>query len=226
MEDINKDLELREFIIEDDFGNVIGDLSLISFVSSPAIKQDYKLFGAGRQVFAQTDVEKQVVTGPAMRPNIPILRQDPYTGKYFNGIFSNAQVRKCSEIYLKNSNHTRTNIEHGQFLTSNEIDGVYVVESWLVEDPANDKATALGFKEVQKGDWYVSYKIDNKAFWEFLKVNGGGFSIEGMFLDRLIENFANIEENETTDRIKNILFSSALSDKEKERRIKLILNLE
>ena len=214
----NKELELREFIIEED-GDIIGDLSLISFVSDPAIGQKFQLFSTGKYIFAQTNKEKMIVTGPAMRPNVKILRQD-IDGTYFNAIFTEEQVRKCSEIYLKNSNHTRTNLEHGDLASQNQIEGVYVVESWIVEDPAKDKSTAIGFKEVQKGDWYVSYKVDNKQFWNFIKEYGGGFSIEGMFMDRIISKFRKQSKEE---KIKEIVFDETKTDKEKEQEIKTIL---
>lgn len=31
-------------------------------------------------------------------------------------------------------------------------------ESWIVEDPANDKANALGFKDIVKKTWFVSWQ--------------------------------------------------------------------
>jgi hypothetical protein len=219
MEDKEKDLEVREFILQDDFGIDIGDLSLISFVSKPATDHMYQLFSQNKYQFAKTDSEMKIVTGLAMKPNKKILRQDK-SGEYFYCVFTDEQVRRASEIFLKNSNHTRTNIEHGELAGSNEIDGVYMSESWIVEDPEKDKATALGFKEVEKGDWYVSFKIENEQFWKFVKEYGGGFSIEGRFMDRLIEGFSEIE---LESRIKSIVFDEEMSDEEKEEKIKSLL---
>lgn len=60
-----------------------------------------------------------------------------------------------------------------------------LVESWIVEDPEMDKSRAIGFNP-SKGDWYVSYKINNKETWKMIKEGKlNGFSIAGQFLERL-----------------------------------------
>jgi Putative phage serine protease XkdF len=220
--DKNEKRELRELIIEDELGNVIGDLSLISFVQSPAMQQDYMLFSADNFQLSTVDEDKQIVTGVAMRVGYKVLRQDPNTGELFDGVFSEKQVKTCSEIFLTNNRHTQTNLEHGKLLTQNEIDGVKVVESWIVEDPANDKANALGFSDINKGDWYVSFKIQNKAFWEFLKEYGGGFSIEGRF-HQIVKT--QLSQLDLESEIKSIAFSTDLDDNQKEIKIKELLGL-
>ena len=59
-----------------------------------------------------------------------------------------------------------------------------LIESWIVEDPANDKANALGFNP-SKGDWYVSYKINNRETWDKIKAGElTGFSIAGQFIEK------------------------------------------
>lgn len=217
-------LDIREFIIEDDIGNIIGDLSLISFVADPAIGQNFQLFSkTSKYVFAQADEEKMQVTGPIMRPNVAMLRQDPVTGKYYNAFFTPKQVLKCAQIFLKNSNHTQSNLEHGELLTRNELDGLFLFESWIVEDPENDKANAKGFKELKKDDWYGTFQIENKEFWKYLKENGGGFSIEGMFAEKIYQHFRN---KQIESKVKEITFSKAFSDNEKEKQIKNLLGLK
>lgn len=214
-----QELETREFIIEDELGSIVGDLALISFVSDPAIEQPYQLFNKGYQ-FAKTEEEKQLVTGCAMRAGFKILRQDPRTGELFNAVFTAEQVRKCAEVFLSNSNHLQTNLEHGNLLGKNEIEGVAVVESWIVEDPENDKAKALGFSDISAGDWYVSFKIKNKAFWDFLKTYKGGFSIEGIFKERLAAAFS---KKSLEEQVEKIAFSPDLTDKQKEKAIAALL---
>lgn len=222
-----EELNTRELIIEDEFGNLIGDLSLISFVSTPAIDQDFMLFSQAQSPwqFAKLEEEKMIVTGCAMRPNFKMLRQDPKTGEIFNAVFSSAQVEKCSQIFLKNSAHLQTNLEHGQLLGKNEVEGVFVVESWIVSDPANDKAAALGFSDISAGDWYVSFKVANKEFWQFIKQFGGGFSIEGVFNQRLSEAFKSADTEEVIlAQIKVIAFDDTKPDSQKEEEIKALIN--
>lgn len=214
---------VREFFLEDELGNIIGDLSLISFVKQPAHHTDWKMFSLQNFIFSMQNVEKKLIYGPAMRVNFPILQQDKKTGEYFYAVFSEEQVKKCSEIYLKNSNHTKTNLEHGKLLKTNEIDGVEVVESWTVEDPNCDKALSLGFAELNKGDWYVSYKVENDKFWDMLKQFGGGFSIEGRFAERFLTFSREFSDEEIVNKITEIVCSQDISNIEKEKQIKIFL---
>ena len=94
------------------------------------------------------------------------------------------------------------------------MDGVTVVESWIVTDPQNDKSNALGFKDIPKNTWMVSYKVDNNELWE--KVKSGevqGFSIEGVFSKNIIE--MNKDEQDTSFKdIQDILNNDGISEDE------------
>ena len=109
-----------------------------------------------------------------------------------------------------------SNINHSNFT----IDGVTVIESWLIEDPENDKSRALGFKAFPKGTWFATYKIDNKELWQGIK-NGEvkGFSIEGFFIDELVSMHKDIETPTKEDKLYNqigeILENTDLSDDDK-----------
>ncbi len=124
------------------------------------------------------EVEKQQLTGPAMVPNKYILRIDETTGEYYNCCFSPETIVKASSLYLKNSHHTSANFDHQELYTNN----VYIIESWIVEDPENDKSNALGFSDITKGTWMVTYQVDDKELWDKIKQSDfTGFSIEGLF---------------------------------------------
>lgn len=161
-------------LIEWTLDDVMGELKRISLVSVPAIEEEFLLFNKNLH-FATIDEEKRIVTGPAMRPDINIPRKDD-AGELYYGFFSKDTVRKAAELFFKkNSNANMTNLEH-EF----EIDGVYVFESWIVEDPNVDKAKALGFSDVRKGDWWVSMKVENDTVWNNYLKTGliRGFSVE------------------------------------------------
>jgi hypothetical protein len=163
--------KLIEWTLED----VMGELKRISLVSEPAIEQDFMLFNNIDLSFKTLDEERKVVIGCAMRPDINIPRKDD-NGELYWGFFSKDTVRKAAELFFKkNSNANNTNLEH-QF----EVDGVYVFESWIVEDPEMDKAKALGFSDVKEGDWWVSMKIENENIWNNYLKTGlvKGFSVE------------------------------------------------
>jgi hypothetical protein len=197
-------------IIEWELNDVIGELQRISLVSDPAIEQDFMLFNSVDLMFKTTDEEKRIVTGCAMRPDIKIMRKDE-NGDLYYGFFSKDTVRKAAEIFFKkNSNANNTNIEH-QF----EIDGAYVFESWIVENPELDKSKALGFNDVKLGDWWVSMKIENEDVWNNYLKTGliKGFSVEIRATEKETEVLSKIKEllesdkseDEKFDIIKNIL---------------------
>ena len=73
------------------------------------------------------------------------------------------------------------------------LDDVFLVESWIVKDPKNDKSSFYGY-EPKKGDWYGMYKIkDTTQFWdEYIKTGKvKGFSVEGYFNDKIISHGRN-----------------------------------
>jgi hypothetical protein len=201
---MNEEIKLIEWELDD----VMGELKRISLVSEPAIEEDFLLFNSQTLKFKTIDDEKRVLTGPAMRPDINIPRKDEIGNLYY-GFFSKDTVRKCAELFFKkNSNANNTNLEH-EF----EIDGVYVFESWIVEDPEMDKAKALGFKNIKAGDWFVSMKIENETVWNNYLKTGliRGFSVE-----------VKASEVEILDKMKSILMDDISDDLKYEMLLKLM----
>jgi hypothetical protein len=177
---MENEIKVVQWTIDD----VIGELKRISLVSEPAIEQDFMLFSKSNNInFKTIDDMKRILTGPAMRPNIKIKRIDEM-GEIYYGIFSEDVVRQSAQLFFKKgSNINKTNLEHQW-----EIDGVYVFESWIVENPDNDKSKELGFNSVQKGDWFVSMKIDNDVVWNNYLKTGiiKGFSVEAKLGEEVI----------------------------------------
>jgi len=70
---------------------------------------------------------------------------------------------------------------------SDRLDGVNVVENWIIEDEQKDKSVLYGFN-LSKGTLMQGIKIDNDSVWA--KVKDGtfkGVSIEGIFDDFLVK---------------------------------------
>ena len=89
------------------------------------------------------------------------------------------------------------------------MNGLTLVESWIVEDKAKDK-TALYGLDVPVGTWMGSVKVNNDDVWnEYVKTNKvKGFSIEGYFADKMEAPKENVEEQlseELLSKIKSIL---------------------
>ena len=125
------------------------------------------------------DEEQKIVVGPAMIPEMAIPRRDE-DGDIYYVKFSAETIKEIMMKFMKEARTNATNQDHQE----DNAAGAYVYESWLVEDPENDKAnTKYGFN-VPAGTWMVSMKVDDKETWK--RVKSGelrGFSVEGFFSD-------------------------------------------
>ena len=177
---MEKKVLIELFIDDKDQDNA---LDMISFVSAPAIEKDFMHFKEQKEKFEfKSNEEKRIVTGAAMIPNQEIIRMDAEDKPYFV-YFTEETIEKAQEVFAKYGKTKSTNFEHKTGMRD-----VTVVESWIVTDPSNDKSNALGFSDIPKGSWMVSYKVDNDELWEKVK-NGEvkGFSIEGVFSKNIIQ---------------------------------------
>jgi len=115
--------------------------------------------------------------GAALIPNKPIYRTNGEQEYYI--YFSQATVRKASELFFIKGNQNNSTLEHQL-----ELKGLTAVESWIVESE-QDKSRMYDLN-VPIGTWMVSMKVNNDDVWK--KVKAGevkGFSIEGYFADKL-----------------------------------------
>ena len=110
-------------------------------------------------------------------------------------------------MYLMNSKQNNATLEH-QY----EVNGLSLVESWIVEDKVHDKSVKYGM-DLPLGSWVGSVKVNNDKIWnEFVKTGKvKGFSIEGYFADKMErpkesidEELAAIEEAEAEYLLKEI----------------------
>ena len=131
--------------------------------------------------FAQEIQEKQMLIAPIMRADYKIPRIDD-EGNEYEVFFSADTVKKIAYKLMKEQKIHNINIEHDDEQT---VDDVYLVESWIVEDPEHDKSTLYGYKP-NKGDWYGMYKVDNDRIWKDYIKSGkvNGVSVEGWFFEK------------------------------------------
>ena len=127
---------------------------------------------------AEVDKEKRILMGAALIPNKKIYRNSGKEEYYI--FFSEDTVRKASELFLMNGNQNNSTLEHNI-----ELQGMSVVESWIIEDEVHDKSRKYGL-EMPMGTWMASIKVNNDEIWEeFVKTKRvKGFSIEGFFTDK------------------------------------------
>jgi len=161
----------------DDIDELQG-VNAISLVQAPAIKSNFMKF-AEQYAFSVVSDEKRVVMGPALIPDLPIYRKNE-NGEFFVH-FSRSTVRKASELFMSRQKNLSHTLEHQA-----KVNGVAVVESWIVEDPQKDKSAVYNMS-VKPGTWMVTSKVYNDEIWEnFIKPGRVlGFSIEGIFSERI-----------------------------------------
>ena len=173
-------MRIVELIIDED-AELYG-IDAISLVDRPAIELDFIALKEQRLQFAEADQDKRILIGPALVPDKPIYRKNGEDEFYV--YFSKSTVRKASELYLKHGNQAKHTLEH-----EHQIQGLTVVESWIVENKTEDKS-ALYDLDVPVGTWMVAVKVDNEAIWQEWVKEGKvkGFSIEGYFVDKMKKN--------------------------------------
>tara|TARA_B110000037_G_scaffold192995_1_gene227615 strand:+ start:1230 stop:1814 length:585 start_codon:yes stop_codon:yes gene_type:complete len=178
---MEEELETIELFIDNDED---GGINAISFVEFPAIEENFIALNEHKVEMKTIDEDKRLVIGLALVPNKLIYRRN--RGFEYNITFSEQTVRKASEKYLKSLKLHNTTVAH-----ETEVDGVFLTESWIVEDPLLDKTAVYGL-DAPKGAWAVSMRVENDDLWERIKKGDYlGFSIEGMFTEQ--EEFSKAE---------------------------------
>ena len=200
-------MKIYELILEDD--QLMG-VDAISIVENPAI--DEQFIALSKQVqFKVQDEDKRILIGAALVPNKPIYRYDDKTGEEYYVYFSIDTIRKAAELYMIKGNQNNATLEH-----SEDLSGLSVVESWIIEDESMDKSKTYGL-EYPAGTWVVMMKVNNEAIWtEYVKEGKvKGFSIEGWFAQRekirsedLQEALAQIEMAEAEHIAEQYIFGS------------------
>jgi len=169
-------MKIFELVIDEE-AELYG-IDAISLVDKPAIELDFVALSEQKVQFAEVDADKRILVGPALVPDKPIYRSNG--DEEFYVYFSKRTVRRASELYMKHGNQTNHTLEH-----EHSVQGLTLVESWLVEDKKKDKSAYYGL-DVPVGTWMVSVKVDNEAIWQEWVKEGKvkGFSIEGYFVDK------------------------------------------
>ena len=197
-------MKIIELILDEDQQD--AGIEAISIVESPAIESDFVTLNNQEVKLAEVDKEKKILLGALLIPNKPIYRNGE-EGEYYI-FFSKETIVKASQMYLKNGYQNKTTLEHDQALN-----GLTLVESWIVEDEVMDKSRKYGLN-VPVGTWMGAVKVNNEEIWnEYVKENKvKGFSIEGYFADKMgkpkeeDEKYLS-EEDQLINQIKNILTS-------------------
>lgn len=176
----------------------------ISMVEEPAIEVDYVALAKQEEVEVKlSSDERHICYGPALIPNKDIYRNNGEQEFYIN--FTEESIVKMSQDFMKEYRQKEVTLDH-----ETDAEEVYIVESWLVEDPYKDKANALGF-DVPKNTWMIGMKVNNIDVWERVKAGElKGFSVESMisleeFGKQNDNNMINTDEMSFWTKMKEVL---------------------
>ena len=158
----------------------------ISLVDQPAIEENFVALAAQDVEFKVVDEERRIVVGFALVPEKRILRL--MGGKKFNIYFTKETVAQAAEDFMKKMMLKKFTTDHEE-----KVDGITVIESWVVEDSKHDKSNLYGLG-AKGGEWVLMSKIDNEAVWNEVKAGKfKGYSIEARF-----DGFEQLQSKEKT----------------------------
>lgn len=183
---MTKDLPIYKITIDPEYsdGEELG-IEQIAFTSNPAIKVKGMAFSQEVKMLFADDL-KYRVTAPAMIP-MEIYRRDDETGEYYVQ-FTAETIEQIHAKFMQDlKNRDIFNLEHDQ---SKQVPA-YILESWIVDNPKEDKAFSTFGIEVPKGTLMITAQVTDKDYYnELVKAEQIGFSIEG-FLGLKLSNQLN-----------------------------------
>ncbi len=188
-------MKIIELIIDEE-AELFG-IDAISIVAKPAIESSFLALNEQKLTLTEADSDKRILIGAALIPDKMIYRHNGQDE--FHVYFSKKTIRRAMELFFKFGNQGNTTLEH-----EHKLNGLNVVESWIVDDPQMDKSKLYGL-DVPKGTWMVSVKVDNDAIWQdWVKSDKvKGFSIEGYFIDKMQQETRSKLMSELTDILSN-----------------------
>ena len=183
-------MKIVELVLDD---NEESGIEAISIVESPAIESDFVALKSDEVKLAEVDTEKKILMGALLIPNKPIYRKTE--GEEYYIYFSKDTVLKASQRYLTNGYQGNSTLEH-----SDNLQGLTLVESWIVEDDKYDKSRKYDMN-VPIGTWMGTVKVNNEEVWNDYVKTGKvkGFSIEGFFADKIKASKMNKKMNENKE---------------------------
>jgi hypothetical protein len=194
-------LDTIELFIDETADN--DGIEALSLVKFPATEENWVALNNHRIEFKSIDDEKRIIIGLALVPDKLIYRRN---GDYeYNIKFSKETVKKAGQLYLKKLNNNNATLEH-----KTEVDGVSVVESWIVENPKMDKTAIYNLNAVE-GAWAVIMSIENDKVWQEIKDGTYlGISVEGYFSDEQ-KLSAQSEQDKLIEKIKSIISNAEIN---------------
>ena len=190
-------MNLIELIIDEK--DELSGVDAISVVESPAIESNFVALKSEEIKLAQVDSEKRILMGAVLIPEKPIYRKNGEDEYYI--YFSKDTVYKANKLFMENKNQQNWTLEH-----SKQIEGLTIIENWIVEDTQKDKSAIYNLS-VPVGSWMASVKVEDDTIWNDYVKTGKvkGFSLEGYFADKLEEKKQLSKQTNVIEQIKQII---------------------
>jgi hypothetical protein len=180
---MTKDLPIYKITIDDEYsdGETLG-IEMIAFTNLPAIKVKGMAFGSEKRLMFADDV-KYRITAPAMIP-MDIYRKSDGDGEYYVQFTEEVIEQIHTKFMADLRNRDIFNLEHD---TEKKVPA-YILETWIVDNPKQDKAFSTFGIEVPKGTLMVTAQVTDADYFAELVANDQvGFSIEGFLGLKLSE---------------------------------------
>ena len=200
---------------EEDMEHIVDTISL---VEKPAIKVGWKYFNEsyGKEIklsseemddfivqhlFAEEqeksytfDVPQErfeglrgsnLIVAPAMIANKLIFQIDDDGVPYY-GYFDETSIRNAAYMFQKLKLSDQFTLNHND---KQVADGVYLAETWLVQDTELDKSNYYGYR-LPPGSWMTTLRVENKELFSEWVTSGklNGLSVEAFVLEKVILN--------------------------------------
>jgi hypothetical protein len=146
------------------------------------------------------DKERRLISGGLMIADLPIYRKDEM-GEYYV-VFDKEQIEKIAQRFFKKGYTHNVNMMHD---SERQVNGVYMVESFII-DKTRGIRTPEGYPTLTEGSWFGTFKVDNNEVWnDFIKSGVfKGFSVEGAFAHRKLQNVEQSQLEKIADRIQSL----------------------
>lgn len=151
----------------------------ISIVDSPANKMELIALSNIKEskILLQAENKvQQTLTGVVLIPNQVISRVNPVTKEQYEIVFPEETIVNLSRDFMKKGYQNMSTYNHDD---DKWLEGVTVVESWLISHETLDKAFALGFKDLPIGTWMITMKLSDENWKQYVETGlVKGFSID------------------------------------------------
>ncbi len=190
-------MNLIELIIDDK--DELSGVDAISVVETPAIESNFVALKSEEIKLAEVSNEKRILMGAVLIPEKPIYRRNGEDEYYI--YFSKDTVYKANKLFMENKNQQNWTLEHGK-----QIEGLTIIENWIVEDKQKDKSAIYNFN-VPVGTWMANVYVKDDNIWNDYVKTGKvkGFSLEGYFADKLEEKKQLSKQENIIEQLKQLI---------------------